>query len=90
MVCAAVLRGAVHRPLLLPFDPLRTDMANRLQPISMQHWLGTDHLGRDIFSRMVAGAKATVGTALGAILISVFIGVPVGLVSGFSADGWTG
>ncbi|MDI5791019.1 hypothetical protein PO124_29360 [Bacillus licheniformis] len=35
--------------LLLPFDPLRTDMANRLQPISMQHWLGTDHLGRDIF-----------------------------------------
>ncbi|WIW97094.1 nickel transporter permease [Bacillus licheniformis] len=70
-------------PFFLPFDPLRTDMANRLQPISMQHWLGTDHLGRDIFSRMVAGAKATVGTALGAILISVFIGVPVGLVSGF-------
>ncbi len=51
-------------PFFLPFDPLRTDMANRLQPISMQHWLGTDHLGRDIFSRMVAGAKATVGTAL--------------------------
>ena len=70
-------------PFFLPFDPLRTDMANRLQPISMQHWLGTDHLGRDIFSRMVAGAKATVGTALAAILISVFIGVPVGLVSGF-------
>ncbi|MCI4126791.1 nickel transporter permease [Bacillus haynesii] len=70
-------------PFFLPFDPLRTDMANRLQPISMQHWLGTDHLGRDIFSRMLAGAKATVGTALAAILISVFIGVPVGLVSGF-------
>lgn len=70
-------------PFFLPFDPLRTDMANRLQPISLQHWLGTDHLGRDIFSRMIAGAKATVGTALAAILISVFIGVPVGLVSGF-------
>ncbi|MEC0699690.1 ABC transporter permease subunit [Bacillus haynesii] len=70
-------------PFFLPFDPLRTDMTNRLQPISMQHWLGTDHLGRDIFSRMLAGAKATVGTALAAILISVFIGVPVGLVSGF-------
>ncbi|MCJ2147869.1 nickel transporter permease [Bacillus paralicheniformis] len=70
-------------PFFLPFDPLRTDMANRLQPISMQHWLGTDHLGRDIFSRMIAGAKATVGTALAAILLSVFIGVPVGLVSGF-------
>ncbi|MCY7780473.1 ABC transporter permease subunit [Bacillus haynesii] len=70
-------------PFFLPFDPLRTDMANRLQPISIQHWLGTDHLGRDIFSRMIAGAKATVGTALAAILISVFIGVPVGLVSGF-------
>ncbi|MBU8681651.1 MULTISPECIES: nickel transporter permease [Bacillus] len=74
-------------PFFLPFDPLRTDMANRLQPISMQHWLGTDHLGRDIFSRMIAGAKATVGTALAAILISVFIGVPVGLVSGFFG-GW--
>lgn len=70
-------------PFFLPFDPLRTDMTNRLQPISIQHWLGTDHLGRDIFSRMLAGAKATVGTALAAILISVFIGVPVGLVSGF-------
>ncbi|MCY7912703.1 nickel transporter permease [Bacillus haynesii] len=70
-------------PFFLPFDPLRTDMTNRLQPISVQHWLGTDHLGRDIFSRMLAGAKATVGTALAAILISVFIGVPVGLVSGF-------
>ncbi|MEC3833020.1 Nickel transport system permease protein NikC [Bacillus paralicheniformis] len=70
-------------PFFLPFDPLRTDMANRLQPISLQHWLGTDHLGRDIFSRMIAGAKATVGTALAAILLSVFIGVPVGLVSGF-------
>ncbi|MCY9387824.1 ABC transporter permease subunit [Bacillus haynesii] len=74
-------------PFFLPFDPLRTDMANRLQPISMQHWLGTDHLGRDIFSRMIAGAKATVGTALAAILISVFIGVPIGLVSGFFG-GW--
>jgi len=74
-------------PFFLPFDPLRTDMANRLQPISMQHWLGTDHLGRDIFSRMIAGAKATVGTALATILISVFIGVPVGLVSGFFG-GW--
>ncbi|MCY8438265.1 nickel transporter permease [Bacillus haynesii] len=73
-------------PFFLPFDPLRTDMANRLQPISMQHWLGTDHLGRDIFSRMIAGAKATVGTALAAILISVFIGVPVGLVSGFFGE----
>ncbi|MPQ24772.1 nickel transporter permease [Bacillus paralicheniformis] len=70
-------------PFFLPFDPLRADMANRLQPISIRHWLGTDHLGRDIFSRMIAGAKATVGTALAAILISVFIGVPVGLVSGF-------
>ncbi|QHZ47534.1 MULTISPECIES: nickel transporter permease [unclassified Bacillus (in: firmicutes)] len=70
-------------PFFLPFDPLRTDMANRLQPISIQHWLGTDHLGRDLFSRMIAGAKATVGTALAAILISVFIGVPAGLASGF-------
>ena len=64
-------------PFFLPFDPLRTDMANRLQPISMQHWLGTDHLGRDIFSRMVAGAKATVGTAglLGPGLMNLILAV---------------
>ena len=83
MVCAAVFRGAVHRPLLFA---VRSAPHRYGQPSSadrMQHWLGTDHLGRDIFSRMVAGAKATVGTALGAILIFVFIGVPVGLVSGF-------
>ena len=40
-------------PFFLPFDPLRTDMANRLQPISLQHWLGTDHLGRDIFLSLI-------------------------------------
>ncbi|MDA1474968.1 nickel transporter permease [Bacillus changyiensis] len=70
-------------PLFVPFDPLHTDMTNRLQPVSFQHLLGTDHLGRDIFSRLLTGARATVGTAFIAIFISICLGVPIGLISGF-------
>ncbi|MDA7027068.1 ABC transporter permease [Bacillus sp. CLL-7-23] len=70
-------------PLFVPFDPLHTDMTNRLQPVSFQHLLGTDHLGRDIFSRLLTGARATVGTAFAAIFISICLGVPIGLISGF-------
>ncbi|MFT0800309.1 nickel transporter permease [Bacillus swezeyi] len=83
LVLALFFLALFAAPLFVPFDPLRTDMANRLQPISPDHLLGTDHLGRDIFSRMMAGAKATVGTALAAIAISLCIGVPIGLISGF-------
>ncbi|TXC78739.1 ABC transporter permease subunit [Metabacillus litoralis] len=64
-------------------DPFEIDMGNRLQDSSSTHWFGTDQLGRDVFSRIVYGAKITVGLGLLAIILSVLIGVPIGLVSGY-------
>ncbi|WP_078596378.1 nickel transporter permease [Evansella clarkii] len=68
---------------LVPYDPFKIDMGNRLQEASTLHWLGTDQLGRDIFSRIVFGAKLTIGLGMLAIFMAVCIGVPIGLISGY-------
>ncbi|MCZ0703079.1 peptide/nickel transport system permease protein [Natronobacillus azotifigens] len=69
---------------IMPYDPFQIDMNNRLESMSHQHWLGTDQLGRDIFSRIVYGAKLTIGLGVITIILSVIVGVPIGLISGFS------
>ncbi|MHB0880568.1 nickel transporter permease [Paenibacillus sp. SEL1] len=73
--------------LLAPQDPYRIQMGNRLQSISATHWLGTDHLGRDVLSRVIAGLRTTVGTSLLILAVSLVVGVPLGLLSGF-IGGW--
>lgn len=74
-------------PFLAPQDPYRIHMGNRLQSISATHWLGTDHLGRDVLSRVIAGLRTTVGTSLLILAVSLIVGVPLGLLSGF-IGGW--
>ncbi|ADM70262.1 Nickel transport system permease protein NikC [Paenibacillus polymyxa E681] len=74
-------------PFLAPQDPYRIQMGNRLQSISATHWLGTDHLGRDVLSRVIAGLRTTVGTSLLILAVSLVVGVPLGLLSGF-IGGW--
>lgn len=68
---------------LLPRDPFQIDMGNRLQDPSSIHLLGTDQLGRDVFSRIIYGAKLTIGLGLVAIVLAILIGVPIGLFSGY-------
>ncbi|WP_308017444.1 nickel transporter permease [Alkalihalobacillus deserti] len=68
---------------LVYHDPFQIDMGNRLLGASSDHWLGTDQLGRDVFSRIAYGAKLTIGLGLFAILMAIFIGVPIGLISGY-------
>nr|WP_235867486.1 nickel transporter permease [Priestia abyssalis] len=68
---------------MAPFDPTEVQLGERLQPLSREHLLGTDHLGRDIFSRMLAGAQTTVGTSIFVLAVSITIGLPVGLLSGY-------
>jgi peptide/nickel transport system permease protein len=70
-------------PFMAPFDPAHVNMGERLKPMSSEHLLGTDHLGRDVFSRILAGAQITVGTSFLVLAISLCIGVPVGLLSGY-------
>ncbi|KHF40662.1 nickel transporter permease NikC [Halalkalibacter okhensis] len=76
---AVMLFGGVF----IPYDPFQIDMSNRLQGISAAHLLGTDQLGRDVFSRIIYGAKLTIGLGMFAIFMAVCIGVPIGLLSGY-------
>jgi peptide/nickel transport system permease protein len=71
---------------LLPLDPLAQSIADSLKPPSAEGWFGTDELGRDILARVVYGARTSLITAFGAVLIAALIGVPVGLVAGFYGD----
>ena len=71
---------------LLPLDPLAQSIADSLKPPSAEAWFGTDELGRDILARVVYGARTSLVTAFGAVLIAALIGIPVGLVAGFYGD----
>ncbi|MBZ6074894.1 ABC transporter permease [Microvirga puerhi] len=71
----------------MPFDPFRQRLVDALKGPSQAHWFGTDELGRDIFARVVYGARTSLTTAAGAVAIAAAVGVPMGLVSGFFG-GW--
>lgn len=71
---------------LLPLDPLAQSIADSLKPPSAEAWFGTDELGRDILARVIYGARTSLLTAFGAVLIAALIGIPVGLVAGFYGD----
>jgi len=71
---------------VLPFDPLSQSVAASLLPPSAENWFGTDELGRDILARVIYGARTSLLTAVGAVVIAALIGVPVGLAAGFYGD----
>ena len=72
-------------PLIAPYDPMRTDPVNQLQPPSPSHPLGTDFLGRDVLSRALHGGQRTLLIAAVATAIALIPGVLIGLVSGLGA-----
>jgi peptide/nickel transport system permease protein len=74
---------AIAAPLVAPHDPTDVDARNILAPASSEHLLGTDNLGRDILSRLIYGARWSLGTALLATAGIVLIGITVGLIAGY-------
>lgn len=83
-ILASLLTGVIlFGSEMAPHDPFQIDMGNRLKEASSIHWLGTDQLGRDVFSRILYGAKLTIGLGLLAIFLAIVIGVPIGLLSGY-------
>jgi peptide/nickel transport system permease protein len=64
-----------------PYDPQALSIVDKLQPPGWHHWFGTDQLGRDVLSMIMAGAKNSVGVALLSVLIGLVIGVPSGLIA---------
>lgn len=79
---------AIFAPLIAPYSPIGQDLANRLMPPSAAHWMGTDELGRDIYSRVVYGARITLMIVTMVAVIAAPIGLIVGAVSGYFG-GWT-
>jgi len=69
---------SIFAPLLAPYEPDLGNILMRRIPPSTEHWLGTDELGRDIFSRLIFGARISLGVGL-----SMIIGIPIGLFAGY-------
>jgi ABC-type dipeptide/oligopeptide/nickel transport system permease subunit len=78
---------AVFGPYLTPYNPIETNMANALKFPSAQHWFGTDQLGMDIFSRVIAGTRVSLTVGLLAVSIALTVGVILGAIAGYSG-GW--
>ena len=81
VVLAIVLSCAIFARYVVPFDPEDMDFNSLLHGMTAEHWLGSDQLGRDTFSRLVYGSQVALSVSLGAIGLGVLIGVPIGLVS---------
>ncbi len=85
----AVIFAAVLAPLISPHDPILQDVEKRLLPpiwqegASPAYLLGTDHLGRDIVSRLIYGARISIVVSVSAVALSSFLGTLIGLISGF-------
>ena len=79
----AIIIIAVCAPMIAPHDPLLMVPSQRLKPPTALHLLGTDAYGRDLFSRLLYGARVSLIVGLGVTVISVVIGLPLGLISGY-------
>ncbi|MCA1177338.1 MULTISPECIES: ABC transporter permease [unclassified Pantoea] len=79
-----VVLAAVLAPLLTHWDPIEQDLLNTLQAPSAAHWFGTDDYGRDIFARVIYGARITLFEVCLSVAISMVIGIPLGIISGLA------
>ncbi len=84
----AIVLLAMFGSLLAPYDPIATSAANALQAPSWAHPFGTDHLGRDMLSRVIVATRLDLGIALAAVVLSFFVGSALGCAAGFWG-GWT-
>jgi peptide/nickel transport system permease protein len=77
----------VFGPAIAPYGAAEQDISRRLEGPSADHWLGTDHLGRDILSRLVIGTRVALGVAIPSVLAALTAGLIFGLVAGYTG-GW--
>ncbi len=91
MVALAVLLVlaflAIFAPLIAPYDPVKQGWASVRKAPSALYWFGTDEVGRDLFSRIIYGARASLSAGVISVSIALLLGVPVGLLAGYRG-GW--
>lgn len=89
IVLALIVLAGAFAPLLAPFEPTELNSMMRLKPADATHWMGTDSYGRDLFSRVLYGARISMIVGFSTALGSLAIGLPLGLIAGWFplADG---
>ena len=88
LVVLLFIAMAVLAPEIAPLDPAKNNWLAIRKPPSETYWLGTDDLGRDILSRLLWGARASLGAGVVSVAIALSLGVPLGMLAGY-AGGWT-
>jgi peptide/nickel transport system permease protein len=88
VVLIGVIALALFAPWIAPYDPLATSWSLVRKAPSAAHWFGTDEVGRDLLSRIIWGARASLSAGVIAVAIAVGVGVPTGMVAGY-VGGWT-
>ena len=88
VVLGMIVLGVIFAPLLTPYERDTQDLRNRFQPPSAEHWMGTDDLGRDLFTRVLYAGRASLTVGGLAVLVSLIVGVTIGLISGYFG-GWS-
>lgn len=74
---------ALAAPLITQYDPIKIDVLHTLQPPSAAHWLGSDATGRDVFTRIIYGARSDLAMAFFGVVGPIILGTSIGLVSGY-------
>jgi len=83
IIVLVIILLAIFAPFVAPYDPEEISGSSRLVAPNLDHWFGTDHLGRDIFSRVIYGTRTSLVVSLTSILIGIFFGSIIGLFSGY-------
>jgi peptide/nickel transport system permease protein len=82
-VVAVVLLAALFAPWIAPYDPVEQSWSAVRKPPTLAHWFGTDELGRDILSRILFGARASMLAGVISVGIAILIGTPLGMLAGY-------
>jgi ABC-type dipeptide/oligopeptide/nickel transport system permease subunit len=88
VIIITLILMAIFAPLIAPYDPYKLDIVHRLETPSLQHWLGTDTVGRDTLSRVIYGTRTSLEIGLIAVSFAALVGVSLGTIAGF-LGGWT-
>lgn len=83
---AIFLLAGLLAPVIAPYSPYANDLANVMTPPSLQHWFGTDELGRDMLTRILYGARISLMEGVLSAAIAAAIGIPVGMLSGYAGS----
>ena len=83
VVLLLVCLAAALAPWVAPYDPVQIKLSAQLKPPSFDHLLGTDHFGRDVFSRLIWGGRTSLSVGVLVVAFAFILGVPLGLASGY-------